>query len=40
VIGTHTYVRDGAYPITVTVTDTRDSISANSVENVSQRPLD
>jgi hypothetical protein len=29
----------GAYPITVTVTDTRDNITANSVENVSQRPL-
>jgi hypothetical protein len=40
VIGTHTYLHAGAYPITVTVTDTRDNISANSVENVSQRPLD
>ena len=39
VIGTHTYLHAGAYPVTVTVTDTRDNISANSVENVSQRPL-
>jgi hypothetical protein len=40
IIGTHTYLHAGAYPITVTVTDTRDNITANSVENVSERQLD
>ena len=39
IIGTHTYLHAGAYPVTVTVTDTRDNITANSVENISQRQL-